>query len=183
METPVIAKPLRPLFQVLAGLIQARNYCNEKGLSDRSYIHEDRIQAIVDNEFPSGSGFDSGTTLDLDKSTPEKLVFHTAFHHMNPVGYYDGWTHHTVTVRPSLAYGFTLSVSGRNRRDIKEYIVQAFHEALNRPDRMRTAEPEYSCLSVLGGWITQCNDGSTLGPVFNSVNDLWNWQRDNLPKA
>jgi hypothetical protein len=134
---PVIAKPSRPLFMVLAGLIQARNYCAKHGLSDRFDSHTDRIESIVDNEFPSGSGFDSGTKLDLDLSTPEKLVFTTSFHHMNPVGYYDGWTDHKVTVRPSLAYGFTLSVSGRNRREIKEYIAEVFHDSLNRKDSMK----------------------------------------------
>lgn len=36
-----------------------------------------------------------------------------------------------------------------------------------------------TCKSVLGGWQTE-KDGNLIGPVFNKVTDLWNWQRDNL---
>ena len=39
---------------------------------------------------------------------------------------------------------------------------------------------ERNCLSVAGGW--QSHDqvtGLTFGPVFNEVNDLWNWQKAN----
>ena len=37
---------------------------------------------------------------------------------------------------------------------------------------------EIGCLSVPGGWQT-CVLGTTItfGPVFNRVNDLWDWQR------
>jgi hypothetical protein len=41
-----------------------------------------------------------------------------------------------------------------------------------------------SCLSVVGGWQTVVcfADGAEwpLGPVFNRVSDLWDWQRENL---
>src|SRR6185369_12291929 len=57
--------------------------------SDR---HQARLDAILQTA-PSGSGFDSGTTLD-DSSTPERLKFNTAFHHMSEHGFYTGWTHH-----------------------------------------------------------------------------------------
>jgi hypothetical protein len=35
------------------------------------------------------------------------------------------------------------------------------------------------CLNVLGGWQS-CIQGTdaTFGPVFNSITDLWNWQRE-----
>jgi hypothetical protein len=38
----------------------------------------------------------------------------------------------------------------------------------------------YRCISVLGGWQTQAPDGAMFGPTFNSVNDLWIWQRSNI---
>ena len=51
---------------------------------------------------------------------------------MHPeTGMYDGWTEHTVTVRPSLQFGFRLSISGRNRNGIKDYIAEVFGEILN----------------------------------------------------
>ena len=41
-----------------------------------------------------------------------------------------------------------------------------------------------SCLSVVGGWQTVVcfADGAEwpLGPVFNRVSELWDWQRENL---
>lgn len=95
-------------------------------------IWENRIDAAVYERMPAGSGFDSGTKLDHDASTGEKLVFTTEFHHMNEGGFYDGWTSHKITVRPSLVHGFTLSVSGRNRNDIKPYIAEMFDHALSR---------------------------------------------------
>ena len=82
---------------------------------------------IIEEYLPSGSGFDNETTLNLDKSSDSKLVFETAFHHMNERGFYTKWTDHTVTVRPSFfADGFEVKVSGRNHNDIKDYIAECF---------------------------------------------------------
>jgi len=80
---------------------------------------------------PSGSGFDNGTTVELGRGGT--LVFYTAFHHMNDGGYYDGWTEHTVRVKPSLAWGFDLTISGRNLNDIKDYIAEVFDTWLREP--------------------------------------------------
>jgi hypothetical protein len=51
---------------------------------------------------------------------------------MNQHGFYTGWTEHVVTVLPSLQYGFTLKISGRNHRGIKDYISEVFYDALNQ---------------------------------------------------
>jgi hypothetical protein len=122
----------RPLYRTLAGLVQARLNCIEQNNTEWRDKHEDSIFALVKEHMPSGSGFDSGTTLNLDKSTPEKLIFNTAYHHTNEHGYYCGWSHHTVTVTPSLALGFSLKISGRNVRDIKSYIDECFSYALDQ---------------------------------------------------
>ena len=119
------------LYRKLASLVQAHINCEISGNKEWFEKHEARIEELVKNYMPSGSGFDCGTKIDLDKSTPEKLVFYTDFHHMNEVGYYDGWTEHRITVRPSLAFGFTLTISGKNRNEIKDYIHQVFDCALN----------------------------------------------------
>lgn len=100
---------------------------NQIGEADLEGYAED----IVKRYMPSGSGFDSGTKIDIDRSTAEKLVFTTSFHHMNDGGFYDGWTEHTVTVRPSLVLGETLTISGRDRSDVKEFIHQVFQSALS----------------------------------------------------
>ena len=93
--------------------------------------HTETIKSIVKEHFPSGSGFDCGTRFEFDKSNPEKLVFFTEFHHLNENGFYDGWTQHEVIVKPSLVFGFTIRVTGKDRNDIKDYIAECFDDALN----------------------------------------------------
>lgn len=96
---------------------------------------EDEIERLVKEHLPSGSGFDAGTTLDLDMSDssvyryPGRLAFKTSFHHMDEHGGYDGWTDHFVHAMPDWQ-GITLVVTGRDRKQIKEYIHETFHQAL-----------------------------------------------------
>lgn len=92
--------------------------------------HEDRILQLVKDHMPYGSGFDSGTGIDLDASHGEKLVFTTSYHHMDDNGYYDGWTEHVVTVTPSFSGGYRIRISGRNRNEIKDYIHESFDYSL-----------------------------------------------------
>lgn len=119
----------RPLVTAIACLLSARNNCIEAGNRDWAETHSERMLSLVREHMPSGSGFDTGTTL-ADSSTPERLEFTTTFHHMDDNGAYCGWSDHKIIVRASLAYGFTLSVTGRNVRGIKDYIHDAFHSAL-----------------------------------------------------
>lgn len=120
----------------LATLVGARLNClnGDHLKQDWADRHEDRILRLVKDNLPSGAGFDNGTHIDLEKSTPERLVFTTAFHHMDDHGGYIGWSDHTVTVTPSLQFLFNLKVGGRDRRGIKEYIAEEFHAALNNSD-------------------------------------------------
>lgn len=40
---------------------------------------------------------------------------------------------------------------------------------------------ELMSVSVVGGWQTGVKGtGVTFGPVYNSITDLWRWQRDNI---
>jgi hypothetical protein len=121
----------RYLYSELASTVDALHTCETKPEQYGEWAgkHADSIDALVREHMPSGSGFDCGTKIDLDASHAEKLVFTTSFHHMNDDGYYDGWTEHTVTVTPSFN-GFNLRIGGRNRNDIKEYIHEAFSQAL-----------------------------------------------------
>lgn len=118
----------------IAELVQARANCLDRDPVNQEWAdrHEERALALVREHMPSGSGFDSGTALDLDRSTGEKLVFSTSFHHMAESGMYDGWTEHLVTVTPSLLFGFLIKVGGRDRNQIKDYIAETFHHALSQ---------------------------------------------------
>lgn len=44
----------------------------------------------------------------------------------------------------------------------------------------------FACKSVLGGWQTVLRIGeheALIGPIFNSSQDLWAWQKVNLPRT
>ena len=77
----------------IAGAVQARNECARKVKTGEDNLEwydrwEDRVERVVGELFPSGSGFDAGTKFDWEKSTSEKLVFHFGYHHLNENGFY-----------------------------------------------------------------------------------------------
>ena len=74
------------------------------------------------NDAPHGSGIDNCILFELDDSNDSKLVFNLSYHHMNEVGYYDGWTEHKITVKPSLMFTFVINISGKDKNDIKDYL-------------------------------------------------------------
>jgi len=114
----------------LARLFDAYQRNIETGNLEWRDKHQEEIDSICENHLPSGSGFDSGTTFDYDRSRPNRLVLNTSYHHMDD-GYYAGWTDHTVTVKASLASGFDLVIGGRDRNEIKDYIAETFQHFLS----------------------------------------------------
>lgn len=86
-----------------------------------------RLAQLV-NMLPSGSGIDNGTELVSASAT--KIVLSAGFHHMNDGGFYDGWTEHRITIRPTFD-SLDISISGRNRNDIKEYLHETYHYAIS----------------------------------------------------
>jgi hypothetical protein len=119
----------RTVLQHIASSV-ARLNCIPSSKTTWENRHEAMIEYLVKNHLPSGSGFDSGTQIDLDKSTGDKLLVSTSFHHMNEGGHYDGWTEHVITVTPAFD-GFNLRIGGRDRNDIKDYIGDSFHHDLS----------------------------------------------------
>ena len=115
-----------PTYQAIARRLQAWNNAQEAGNAPWVPKHELHIREAC-HAGPSGSGWDKGTQLDFGASTPDKLVFYGSFHHMNEHGFYDGWTEHRITVKPSLAFGFELTISGRDRNEIKDYLSDVFY--------------------------------------------------------
>ena len=117
-------------YQMLAKACGAYHRCVQSNNTEWQAKWKEQIKEAME-DFPHGSGFDNGTKIDLDKSNDDRLVFTTAFHHMNEAGMYDGWTEHTITVVPSLGLDFHLKISGRDRNQIKEYIAEMFQSCLN----------------------------------------------------
>jgi hypothetical protein len=117
----------------VASLFVAWQTCCKNGNKEWEERHHDTLYAFVRKFMPSGAGIDTGTGFDFEKSKPDRLVFTTAFHHMDEDGYYDGWTYHDVIVKPSLAFGLDITITGKNRNDIKEYLHETYFHALTQP--------------------------------------------------
>ena len=113
------------LYQALARTLGAIPHAN----AEWRETHEARLEAWTREHFPSGSGFDAGCKL-LDESTPERLVISADFHHMNEQGFYCGWSKHKIIVIPCLRFGYQFRITGRDTRQIKEYISDVFHSIL-----------------------------------------------------
>lgn len=117
------------IFAHIASLLVAMDNCRKNGNVEWLERHRDAIDAACINHLPHGSGIDGKrTTLDFDRSTPDRLVFAPVdFHHMDDNGFYDGWSEHTVIVTASLAFGYSIKVTGRDRRNIKDYLAEQYH--------------------------------------------------------
>lgn len=112
----------------------------------------DTINKLVDR-LPSGSGWDSGTKIDLDASHANKIILYGKSHHMDDNGFYEGYTDHTVTVTPSLTSEFDLRISGRNRNDIKEYLHEMFDYALSQDVAYWLYVEQFPQFAVQSRWV------------------------------
>lgn len=113
----------RTIIQAIASRIAARANCTDEWYEKHSQAIDDLCKLL-----PSGSGFDHGTQID-PVSTSTRVVLATAFHHMDDNGFYCGWSDHTVIVTPAFD-GFDIRVTGRNVRDIKDFIADTFRHAV-----------------------------------------------------
>jgi hypothetical protein len=121
------------LYSAIAQAIQAQINCAKATPVNHVWLDKwsARLGSIEKNLLPSGSGFDNGTRIVYERCNDVRLVFATAFHHMDENGYYDGWSEHTVIVKASLAFGISIRVvTGKDRNGIKDYIRDQFHDAL-----------------------------------------------------
>ena len=120
------------VYQKLARTLDAYNNCVEKGNEEWTDKHMDTINRIVENQLPSGSGIDSGCTIEHKRS--KHLLIYSSYHVMNENGMYNGWIDFTVKVNPSLMFGFDLLITGNfgKHQDIKEYLYDLFGVALGQ---------------------------------------------------
>lgn len=121
------------VYEQLAGLAEAYHNCIKSGNVEWQEQHLDAMNQIADNCLPSGSGIDSGCTIDHDRSNANRLVICSSYYVMNEDGCYTHWIVFTVTVRPSLAHCFELSIKGKfgKEQDLKDYLLyQTFEDHL-----------------------------------------------------
>ena len=118
-----------PLYRQISSFLAGAENCRKIGNDKWQDRHEANLETLI-GFLPSGSGINNGIELDRDSSTPEKLVFNFSFHHMNDAGFYDGWTDHKLTVKPSLQFGIDIRISGNDRNNVKDYLHELFQHAL-----------------------------------------------------
>jgi hypothetical protein len=119
------------LAKELAHALHAMRNCQKVGNKEWEEKHSETLKELQ-KYLPSGSGLDAGTSFDQDKSTDDKLVFHTQFHHMNEDGSYTHWSEHTIIIRPAnFVFGPIITVSGEGGKgDHGDYIAETFREIL-----------------------------------------------------
>ncbi len=103
----------------------------------------DQLEAFL----PRGSGIDSGTKIDLDKSEPDKIVLTFDYHHMDENGYYDSWScgwKAIITPTFQCFSGIDIQIkSGKfnsrshsrryNDENFKNYLYQTYYYVLGLP--------------------------------------------------
>jgi len=120
------------LYKHFSGTLQAYQNCIKTGNKIWEDRHEEKLNQLVKNEMPSGSGIDCGMELDFEKSNPNKLVFNFSYHFMDENGMYDGWIDYKLVVIPDLYNDFYLNIIGRNKQEIKDYLYEIFDYALRQ---------------------------------------------------
>ena len=117
-------------------------------LMAEAFYCEGAAENITLHHMPYGSGFDNGTKFVREKSNPGKFVFETSFHHMDGNGFYCGWTDHTVTIESNFDGPTVTKVTGRNKRDIKEYIAEVFQQVISEQAYEPCFKDEYTAKRV-----------------------------------
>lgn len=120
------------LYEAIYTALLARQNCATPGFANPTAIDgwDEVLDDLETNFLPRGSGFDCGTRIVRDLTSSGGFKLTTDFHHMDEHGGYDGWTEHMVHVTPSFIGGFDMTVSGRNRNQIKDWIGSQFGRAL-----------------------------------------------------
>jgi hypothetical protein len=116
------------VIQQLGRLIaQAKHTDKKTGWFDPS---AKQVRSFVHEYLPSGSGLDGDIVVDFSRCNSNQVVIDVEYHHMNEVGMYTGWTNHSIVVTPSFD-GIDVCVTGKNKNDIKEYLLDLFYDALS----------------------------------------------------
>lgn len=132
----------QPLYRHLATLLQRHHNIVNGNFLRQPMLDaiEEEIDRLVKDHLPSGSGIDSGVTLNYGRCFRagrrqlEYIDFTVPFHCMNEVGMYTGWATFGVVVTPDWD-GINLKVVNRDDKcrgkgDIRDYLADLFYQAL-----------------------------------------------------
>jgi hypothetical protein len=130
----------KPLYVHLAVLVQAIRNCQARpDDSVAAYwlgVHTDKLEGLVKNHMPSGSGIDSGVKIQLPRCNDKFLAFESSYHMMDENGSYCGWMDFLVHAHASLQSGIDVDVHqaiGADPADYDkhaDYLSEVFQTAL-----------------------------------------------------
>jgi hypothetical protein len=100
----------------------------ERGNLKWSANWKERIKQL-DECLPHGAGLDGVVEFDDTLSKPHRIVIYAEYHHMNEVGYYDGWAHCHITAISEFT-GPRVDVSREVDADTGDYLADLFYQAL-----------------------------------------------------
>lgn len=115
----------------IATAVRALDNCIKSGNTEWAYRWDQYLSAIEREYLPSGSGFDSGCTVDVEHSNARSIVINAPFHVMNNHGYYTGWRPIRVRVTPTFD-GIAIRVTNAKSSDLADYVFDVFDVALTR---------------------------------------------------
>jgi hypothetical protein len=122
------------LYKKIANLLLAYQNCVKNKNEEWKYKHKENIENLCSLYMPHGGGFDDDTSLNILKSTPNRLRFETSYHPLNENGFYENWIDFTVIIKPSLAFDFDIVFYGltkKQKENYLEYFVQMFCSSLD----------------------------------------------------
>jgi hypothetical protein len=117
---------MRKILNELAGYVENYDCHTKRHETLCASGSREAADLLVHQTAPSGSGIDCGTKINWTKTKKNKIVLTVEYHHMNDNGFYCGWTYHEITFTPDLVGVFNISVSGRDYRDIKDYLTEVY---------------------------------------------------------
>ena len=131
------------VYQEIARILNAMENCRKikkdsnETLYNETYWydrHAEKVDYIIKNYLPHGSGIDSKTEIDFEKSNDDKIVINSEYHCMNENGYYDGWVNFRILIIPCLLFGFKLKIIGNfgKYKHVKDYLHDLFYDNLTQ---------------------------------------------------
>jgi hypothetical protein len=120
----------RKVYREIAQCIESKNYIGSHSIDWMDYLDD-----IVKNYLPSGSGIDSGNSIDMVKSNSSRIVINSAYHSMDNDSYC-GWNEFTIVVTSSLLSTFSISINFHGIKPksygLKDYLLDLYNYSLTR---------------------------------------------------
>ena len=126
----------RLVYQELARSFIAMENCKKANFDNEFWYdkHGEKIEYIIKNYLPHGSGLDGKTEIIYEKCNEDGLVFISEYHCMDENGYYDGWVGFLVKVTADLSFWYKLQIVGNFGKysHVKDYLHDLYYYHLSQ---------------------------------------------------